>query len=166
MPSPRYWREIPGRYRLEGARCSTCGAVTYPARRVCPGCRGSELHRLRLSHHGKIVTSTVVHVAPDDFMFEAPYAMAIVETPEGARLMVQVVDCNPADVGPGLDVVLEFRCIRKEGRSGILCYGYKAVPAAVAGVGGHETSHREAAAESEPESEAAAAHAGQGHSRA
>ena len=31
MPSPRYWREIPARYRLEGARCKSCGKVDYPA---------------------------------------------------------------------------------------------------------------------------------------
>jgi uncharacterized OB-fold protein len=75
------------------------------------------------------VTSTVVHVPPDDLTMEAPYAMAIVETPEKARLTVQVTDCKSEDVKPGMDVRLEFRRIRKEGHSGILCYGYKAVPA-------------------------------------
>jgi uncharacterized OB-fold protein len=54
--------------------------------------------------------------------------MAVVETPEGARLMTQVVDCDPAMVAPGMEVALEFRLVRREGRSGILCYGHKAVP--------------------------------------
>ena len=83
---------------------------------------------MRLAPHGKVVTSTVIHVAPTDFLMEAPYAMAVVETPEGARLMVQVVDCELEDVKPGTEVSLEFRLIRKEGLSGILCYGHKAVP--------------------------------------
>jgi hypothetical protein len=74
------------------------------------------------------VTSTVVHVAPIDFAMEVPYAMALVETPQGTRLMVQVTDCAPSQVRPGMEVSLEFRRIRKEGRGGILCYGYKAVP--------------------------------------
>jgi uncharacterized OB-fold protein len=74
------------------------------------------------------VTSTVIHVPPDDFLNEAPYAMAVVETPEGARFMTQVVDCEPSTVLPGLEVDLEFRKIREEGRSGILCYGHKGVP--------------------------------------
>jgi uncharacterized OB-fold protein len=60
---------------------------------------------------------------------EAPYALAIVETPEGARMMVQVADCDPASVEAGMSVALEFRLIRKEGKGGILCYGHKAVPA-------------------------------------
>jgi uncharacterized OB-fold protein len=130
MPSPRYTREIPSRYRLEAGRCKGCGKVTYPARIICPSCRGEEIENVNLSPRGKVVTSTVIHVPPDDFLMEAPYAMAVVETPEGARLMTQVVDCEPSTVLPGLEVSLEFRLIRKEGKSGILCYGHKAVPVA------------------------------------
>ena len=128
MPSPRYHREIPARYRLEAGRCTGCGRVAYPLRRVCPDCRGNEFEALRLTPSGTVVTSTVIHVPPDDFLNEAPYAIAIVETPEGDRLMTQVVDCDPSTVVPGLEVSLEFRLIRKEGESGILCYGHKGVP--------------------------------------
>jgi uncharacterized OB-fold protein len=53
----------------------------------------------------------------------------VIETPEGARLMLQVADCDPAKVQPGLEVEFEFRKIRKEGSGGILCYGFKAIPA-------------------------------------
>jgi uncharacterized OB-fold protein len=128
MPSPRYWREIPTRLRLEAGRCLDCQKVVYPARKICPGCGGARFEATRLSREGKVITSTVIHIAPSEFQMEAPYAMAIVETPEGARLMVQVVDCDPNDVGPGMEVALEFRRIRKEGKGGILCYGHKAVP--------------------------------------
>ena len=88
------------------------------------------MESIKLTKKGKVVTSTVIHVPPDDFLNEAPYAMAVVETPEGARFMTQVVDCDPASVLPGREVELEFRRIRKEGNSGILCYGHKGVPEA------------------------------------
>ncbi len=130
MPSPRYWREVPSRYRLEAARCRGCGKVSFPARRICPKCRGEDFEQTALSRQGKVVTSTVIHVPPDEFLMEAPYAVALVETPEGARLMTQVVDCDPDTVLPGMEVILEFRLIRKEGHGGIRCYGHKAVPAA------------------------------------
>jgi uncharacterized OB-fold protein len=128
MPSPRYHREIPARYRLEAGRCAGCGKVSYPSRKICPSCRGTDFEALRLTPSGTVVTSTIIHVPPQDFLNEAPYAIAIVETPEGARLMTQVVDCDPSTVVPGLEVSLEFRLIRKEGESGILCYGHKGVP--------------------------------------
>ena len=129
MPSPRYWREVPARFRLEAVRCLSCGKVSYPARSICPGCRKTDFEKIKLSRKGKVVTSTVLYVAPAEFAMETPYAVAIVETPEGARLMVQLVDCEPADARPGLNVALEFRLIRQEGHGGILCYGHKAVPA-------------------------------------
>ena len=129
MPSPRYWREVPARLRLEASRCASCGFVAYPPRMICPKCRKTEFATTTLTPEGKVVTATVIHVSPTDLQMEAPYAMAIVETPEKARLMVQMADTEPGDVRPGMDVRLEFRRIRKEGKSGILCYGYKAVPA-------------------------------------
>ena len=128
MPSPRYWREIPTRYRLEAGRCSGCGKVVHPRRAICPACRGRDWEAITLSRTGKVITSTVVRVGPDDFAMEAPYAIAVVETPEGARLMAQVADCDPETVAPGMEIELEFRRIRKEGHGGILCYGHKAVP--------------------------------------
>lgn len=128
MPSPRYWREVPARYRLEASRCGRCGKVSFPARTVCPHCGGDEMEATSLSRSGVVVTSTVIHTAPDDLSAQTPYAMAIIETPEGARLMTQVVDCDPATVMPGMAVDLEFRRIRREGHGGILCYGHKGVP--------------------------------------
>jgi uncharacterized OB-fold protein len=130
MPSPRYWREIPSRYRLEAGQCSACHFVAYPRREICPECGATAFETVSLSRRGKVVTSTVIHVGPDEFQMEAPYGIAIVETPEGARLMVQVADCKPGELQPGLEVVLEFRKIRREGAAGILCYGHKAVPVA------------------------------------
>lgn len=130
MPSPRYWREVPSRYRLEAVRCRGCGKVSFPARRICPKCRGEDFEAIALSRRGTVVTSTVIHVAPEEFLNEAPYAVALVETPEGARLMTQVVDCDPDTVLPGMEVSLEFRLIRKEGHGGIRCYGHKGVPVA------------------------------------
>jgi uncharacterized OB-fold protein len=80
-----------------------------------------------LSRKGRVITSTVIHVAPTEFQMAAPYPMALIETPEGARLMVQVADCGPDEVAPGTEVTLEFRRIQREGHGGILCYGHKAV---------------------------------------
>jgi len=95
---------------------------------VCPSCRARDSETVRLSRKGKVVTWTVVHVPPTDLAMQAPYAMALIETPEGARLMLQVADCDPSAIKKDMDVDLEFRLIRREGHGGILCYGFKAVP--------------------------------------
>ncbi|MBI4703345.1 MAG: Zn-ribbon domain-containing OB-fold protein [Deltaproteobacteria bacterium] len=126
----RYWREIPQRYRYEAARCKKCGKVFFPPRLVCNKCRSREFQPIVLSRSGTLETFTVIHVAPSGFGDEAPYAVGIIATPEGARVMAQVVDCDPGKLQIGDKLRLEFRRVQKDGESGILCYGYKFVPAA------------------------------------
>jgi uncharacterized OB-fold protein len=82
---------------------------------------------ISLKPEGKILTYTIIHVAPDAFSTQTPFAVAIIETTDGARLTAQVVDCAPEEVSTGKDVKLMLRCIQREGKAGILQYGYKAV---------------------------------------
>jgi uncharacterized OB-fold protein len=45
------------------------------------------------------------------------------------RLTAQVADVAPEDMKMGMKVRLEFRKIRSEGRTGVIVYAHKAVPA-------------------------------------
>lgn len=128
MPSARYTREIPQRYRLEAGKCSACGKMYYPPRRVCP-CGGREFETVTLPDAGKVVTYTIIRVGPSDFTDEVPYGLGIVELDGGVRLMAQIVDVPLEDIKTGMPVRLEFRKIYQEGEAGIICYGHKAVPA-------------------------------------
>jgi uncharacterized OB-fold protein len=38
MEAPKYWREQPARYRLEGSNCQACGIKHFPERPICPDC--------------------------------------------------------------------------------------------------------------------------------
>ena len=125
MPSPRYTREIPQRYRLEAAKCDGCGKVFFPPRLVCSGCGKRAFSPAQLNDSGAILTYTVIHVAPDQFAVEAPYVVAVVELNEGVRLTCQIVDCAPNEVAIGMAVRMVFRKIQEEGHHGLICYGYK-----------------------------------------
>jgi len=126
MPSPRYAREMPQRYRLEASKCKKCGKVFFPPRLICSGCKTREFEKVNLSDQGKIVTFTTIRVAPEQFNEQVPYSVAIVELNEGVRITTQVVDCKPEDVAIGKPVKIVFRKIQEEGKTGIICYGYKA----------------------------------------
>lgn len=127
MPSPRYAKEIPQRYRLEANCCKGCGEIFFPPRLVCPKCRAKEFEPVKLSEHGKVVSFTTIRVAPRQFANETPYTVAVVELDGGVRITTQIVDCSPEDVEIGKSVRLVFRKIQEEGKGGIICYGYKAV---------------------------------------
>lgn len=128
MPSARYTREIPQRYRLEAAKCAGCGKIYYPPRRVCV-CGSREFETAYLPNTGKVVTYTIIRVGPSDFADEVPYGLGIVELDGGVRLMAQLVDVPLDEIKTGMPVRLEFRKIYQEGEAGIICYGHKAVPA-------------------------------------
>jgi uncharacterized OB-fold protein len=128
LTTARYWRENPQRYRLEAGKCSGCGTVHFPPRRVCIECREREFETVTLPDEGKVETFTVIRVAPTAYTDEAPYAVALVELTDGTRLMSQLVDCDPEEIEMGMPVKIEFRRILEDGPSGMLAYGYKCVP--------------------------------------
>jgi len=127
MGVPRFWREIPNRYNLIGVKCRNCNRVLFPPRFICPGCRRvGKLEPHKLKDRGKIVSFTVVHVPPNGFEGQTPYALAIVELEEGPRLTAQITDCDPNQVKIGDDVEMVFRRVGQEGEDGVIYYGYKA----------------------------------------
>ncbi len=128
MSSPKYWREIPQRYRLEAGKCTGCGKVYFPPRLVCPECKGREFETFRLAGTGKVATYTVIHVPATQFSDEAPFAVGVIQMDEGVRITSQIVDCDLASIRIGQPVRVEFRKVQEEGKAGILCYGYKCVP--------------------------------------
>ncbi len=127
MITARYHREIPQRYRLEAAKCSNCGAASFPPRLVCPECKGRAFQTIRLSEEGKLITFTVVRVGADKFSRETPFAVGIVELDHGVRLTTQITDADLNSLKIGQKVKLVFRKIQDDGRAGIHCYGYKAI---------------------------------------
>ena len=129
MQSARIWREFPQRYRLEAAKCKGCGKVHFPPRLICDACRSREFDPVRLTDRGTIVTYTVIHVAAPQFASQTPFAVAVVELDDGVRIMTQYVDYEPEELKTGQAVKLEFRKVQQEGVSGVISYGYKAVPA-------------------------------------
>jgi uncharacterized OB-fold protein len=127
--SARYWREIPQRYRYEAAKCKGCGRVWFPPRLICADCGKKEFEPVVLSDTGKVKTFTVIRVGPSDFCDEVPYPIGIIELDDGVMIQCQIADCAPEDLKIGMPVRIEFRKVKQEGEAGIICYGYKAVPA-------------------------------------
>lgn len=124
----RFWREIPQRYNLVGNKCGSCGRVFFPPRESCPDCRRKSIGKMdeyKLSGKGKVITYTIIHVAPENFEEQVPYPIAVIELEEGPRITAQIVDCPVEEVKIGLQVEKTFRRIQEEGYTGAIYYGYK-----------------------------------------
>jgi hypothetical protein len=73
--------------RLMVQRCTACGELAVPPKRLCPGCHGREWERVPLGSEGEIASFTVIRVAPGRLAGEAPYAIVVVRFPEGVSLL-------------------------------------------------------------------------------
>jgi uncharacterized OB-fold protein len=128
MSVSKYWREIPHRYRLEAGQCQNCQYVCFPKRLVCPECGSKDFKNIQLPREGKLITYTIIHIAPSKFTDQVPYAVGIVELNQKVRILCQITDCSLDKIKTGMSLRIEFRRISEEGEAGIINYGYKCVP--------------------------------------
>jgi uncharacterized OB-fold protein len=122
----RTWRHIPERYNLIGTKCITCGKTYFPPRVICPECRRKgKLETINFKGTGKIHTFSIVRTPIDDFKTISPYAIAIIELDEGAKVTSQIVDVDIDSIEIGQPVEMVFRKIREDGEDGVISYGFK-----------------------------------------
>jgi uncharacterized OB-fold protein len=57
---------------------------------------------------GKLLTYTVIHVAPKEFESKAPYALGIVKFDNGGQLLGMVRDIEPTKLQVGMNVTIDF----------------------------------------------------------
>ncbi len=125
------WREIPGRYNLEGTRCPVCGKAYFPSRSLCPHCRRQSLGKMepyKVCREGEIYSFSVIHEAPDCNNLQKPYVVAMIKTKDDLMIASQVVDVNIEDVRIGMPVRAVLRKLDADGESGVIHYGFKFVP--------------------------------------
>ena len=77
-----------------GAKCTSCGTVSYPTRAVCPSCRNETFEPVEVGGEGKVLTYTDVFALAIDY--ETRYLrLAIVELDNGIRVTGHLLDENP-----------------------------------------------------------------------
>lgn len=128
MDIPRTWRLQAQRYRLEGAKCTQCGALFFPPLQICRKCTSRELQTYMFSGRGKVYSYSIVYNAPAHFKDYVPYVVALIDLDEGPRITSQLTDVNPREVKIGTTVEMIIRKISQEGDSGVIQYGYKFRP--------------------------------------
>jgi uncharacterized OB-fold protein len=72
--------------QLRAFRCPNCGTLSATWGVACSRCGSVPLAEATLSGRGKIVAGTVVQVASDEFVNDAPYAYVLVDLEGGGRL--------------------------------------------------------------------------------
>ena len=90
--------------RLQLQRCPRDGVFFYP-RSHCPDCWQTDWEWIPLSGRGEVHSFTVDRIGHDPALRQdAPFVIALVTLEEGARVVANVVDCEPEQVAVGMSV--------------------------------------------------------------
>ena len=128
MDIPRHWRGRGARYRLEGQRNRSSGAVRFPARPPLLGEEPDLWEPHRLSGQGELYSFSVQRQVPAGYQDQAPLAVGMVRLDEGPLVTAQLADCGEADLQIGMRVEMVTRRLADTGPDGVLVYGYKFRP--------------------------------------
>jgi len=92
--------------KLMAAMCRKCGNVFLPPRPVCTECLSTDLKWVELDKRGRLLTYTIIHVAPKQFQSMTPYTVGIVKLKDGLKLpgMIRGVEQEGLEVGMELEV--------------------------------------------------------------
>jgi uncharacterized OB-fold protein len=104
----QFYKNI-GQKRLLGGKCRRCGKIHLPPRPLCDNCLSTDFEWVELPKTGKLITYTIIHVAPTQFQSMAPYAVGIVQLENGVKIpgMIRGVPLNKIKVGMPLKMEFE-----------------------------------------------------------
>jgi uncharacterized OB-fold protein len=112
VPAPwskPFW-EAAKKHRLLLKKCSSCGHIDHPPYLYCTECSSEESEWVEASGKATLYAYAVnVYGVPFAFMEDLPYVLALVDLPEGPRMISNIVGCDPKDLrnGMGLEVVFD-----------------------------------------------------------
>lgn len=89
--------------------CKACEAPIHYPRVFCPSCLGDDLEYRPAAGRGKVYAcSTMNRPAYPGMEDRVPYVVALVELEEGARMMTNIVGCEPDTVRVGMPVQVSW----------------------------------------------------------
>lgn len=101
-----FW-EAGARNELVVERCRACGAHVFPLRGVCRFCLRRDMEPVVIPGPGTVYSFSVNH-QPWLAGMEVPYVLALVEFPEGVRVLGRLSGCPIDAVAIGMEVDVAF----------------------------------------------------------
>jgi uncharacterized protein len=101
------------RHELRIQRCGECGVLRHPPGPMCPACGAGKADYVVAAGTGEVY-SYVVHHHPPVPGRQAPFVVALVQLPEGVRIMGELLGAGPDRVRIGMPVRAEFVRIDEE----------------------------------------------------
>jgi uncharacterized protein len=99
--------------KLMAGKCIQCGKIHLPPRLLCDNCYSQTFAWTQMPSKGKLVTYTVIHIAPQQFQDEAPYAVGIIQLENDTKLPGRITDVPEDQLKIGMTLILDFKSCNK-----------------------------------------------------
>jgi len=124
---PSYWRMKGPLYRLEAARCRSCGKAHYPPMAACPHCGSRDIEPVRLPWRGILESYTVVYSVPEGARSKSPILVGLIRLGD-VRIVAELTDASPTELEEGIEVEAVLRRVSEDREAGIIRYAVKFRP--------------------------------------
>src|SRR5262249_56745861 len=94
-----------GELRIQ--RCGGCGTLRHPPGPLCPACRAAKPEYVVAAGTGEVYSYVVQHHPPVPGK-KLPIVVALVQLPEGVRMVGELLGVSPGRARIGLPVRVEF----------------------------------------------------------
>lgn len=94
--------------KLMAGKCTRCGKIHLPPRPLCDNCYSQEFTWTQISGKGKLLTYTVIHIAPQQFQTLAPYAVGIVELDNNLKIPGIITGATHDQLHIGMTLKIDF----------------------------------------------------------
>jgi uncharacterized OB-fold protein len=94
--------------KLMAAKCLKCGKIHLPPRPLCDNCYSTEFQWVEISGKGKLLTYSVIHVAPPQFQSLTPYTVGIIELEGGLKIPGMIQNLKQEQLKIGMPLTVDF----------------------------------------------------------
>jgi len=94
--------------KLMGGKCKKCGKIHLPPRPLCDRCFSKDFEWIQIQPKGKLVTYTIIHVAPPQFQQMAPYAVGIIQLENDLKIPGMIKEVIIEQIKIGMDLAVAF----------------------------------------------------------
>ncbi|MDP3769129.1 MAG: OB-fold domain-containing protein [Dehalococcoidia bacterium] len=104
--------ETPEGPRLLGSKCAACSTPYFPKSSACrnPDCRSTDMEDAQFGPRGTLWSYSIQYYPPPPpAKFDepyTPYALGLIDLPEGLRVLARIATDTPEEVSVGSDVEL------------------------------------------------------------
>lgn len=94
--------------KLMGGKCKKCGKTHLPSRPLCDKCLSKDFQWIEIQPEGRLLTYTIIHVAPPQFQEMTPYPVGIIQLENDLRIPGMIKGVTPEQIKIGMKMKVKF----------------------------------------------------------